>query len=177
MKKIIAPLLFCWICFGCAVNPVDLKPAEDTTIYVLSETSTVTVTRGIGFQWVEGLRAGNYHAEYEDANGVFYRGPKDCVILLVGELADEFLNSGKLPTNDEKIAKQELFSGQEGGIWMPKEGVNKEPRFYHYFEPNPTIAQGYGALVMGLIEMDRGKINFGPVVTDENILSVFSKMD
>jgi hypothetical protein len=163
------PLAF-FLILGCMPSLSSLRTVQGTKKITLPKTYTATMTRGVGVKWVEGLSAGTYTEEAENDEGIFFRGPKDCVILLMGKFAEDFLKTGVPPSHEAKI-EAGFYPGEDGGIWVPKPGVSRRARFYHYFQPKQT--SGSVALIDAMINADRGKIHWGPEVEDKRILSLF----
>ena len=94
----------------------------------------------------------------------------------MNDLADAFIETGRLPSHEEKILTQPFYQGEEGGIWIPRKGINKQPKLYFYFQPASRESNNKnGVLIAAMIESDRNEINFGPEVSDLNILKVFAK--
>jgi len=107
---------------GCThANWADLrnqrKPGPEKH-FVLEKDHTRTQTRGIGYTWVEGLRAGTYTLQAEDEEGLYFVGDGPCVIVLFDQAAEEFLKTGKatnptmgpIPTRESRYASGRKFA-------------------------------------------------------------------
>jgi hypothetical protein len=103
---------------GCPAHWSELKKSEREPYFVLAKDYTRTEVRGIGYKWVEGLRAGKYTAQAEDEQGLYFRGEGGCVIQLSEGKAEEYLKTGK-------------SNSLQGGLWLPKKGVGKGPRLFY----------------------------------------------
>ncbi len=155
---------------GCAHKWADLKRVEREQYFVLAKAYTRTETRGIGVKWVEGLRTGVYRLGAEDDDGLYFRGEGNCVVMLSGSDGDEYLKTG-----------QSKLGFQAGGLWLPKKGVEKDPKLFYLLggdvsteqvtaastatgQPT-TVAGGVGAglggaLVGGIIAAGKGDVLF-----------------
>ena len=115
---------------GCAstsgVHPDSLiKPvnvAEFTLNEDIVETMLVTNALGSTSERLSGLAKGRYVAKYEDENGVFYEGPKNCVIQM-------------------KIS---------GGIYLPKNNSTEKAAFWFYNRGMPESERAKAGLIVGL---------------------------
>lgn len=96
---------------GCGSVPTSsLKVPDTISTIALREKLTYTVeVKGITSRsvWNDTLAEGVYRAEYEDANGTYYRGPAVCVTqwLEKFDLGMHFLTR---------------VTGHDGGIYVPK---------------------------------------------------------
>ena len=128
---------------GCATDAhlrEGLTPAKSDNYVLLKEDATYTVKRGVGYVWTEGLRAGVYRPELENQHGTFFRGPDACVT--------------------QRLEKDDM-GPFNGGLWIPKDRINKKPRIYYYFGYNKEKAQQMGGLVVsGILAASEGDITF-----------------
>lgn len=109
MKKLILLASAILALTGCASAPDALEPAS------LARTSSTEVLhiKAISLRDDQiALAAGDYKAELEDANGVFYRGPGNCFRVV-----------------------RETYAG---GIYLTKQPGPKKYRLYYYKTANAT---------------------------------------
>ncbi len=178
MRRTIALAVVATVLTGCPAHWKDLKKIESEQHFVLQKDYTRTQVRGIGVKWVEGLRAGVYSLAAEDDDGFYYRGDGQCVVKLPSDSADDYLKTGtsKLPF-------------LHGGLWLPKQGIEKDPKLFYIqgehltdaqvgsqanaaaatagtVQGPPTTVAGAaggalgGALVGGIIAMGKGEVLF-----------------
>lgn len=116
---------------GCAtsVKPSELaKPSSQTTVTLSEGYSFVFQFGGICKPRVSyGLIAGSYTAEYEDASGIYLRGPTQAVInkVLENQCADK---------PDQHFEPLNL----EGGIYLSK-ASSKPSKIYFYRPVNASL--------------------------------------
>ena len=151
MIRITAVIVSLLLLTSCAtgIDPKNLTPASRLEGFILNERiEHHGKTRLIEVK--EGLKKGEYKAEFEDKEGVYYRGPGKCVTF---------------------DASTGYKADSEGGLWLPKPGVEIKPRVYAYIlaENNPTSIKD-GLLIKGLIENDYGRISFGADINDSNFI-------
>lgn len=109
-----------WLCHSAhaatTISPSDLKhPAEATVLHFDKDFrfDRPGAAKADGDRQPQsGLQAGDYVAEYEDDDGVFYRGNGSCVLML------------SLPARNLQV-----FA--DGGIWLPRT-PGKPYRLYRY---------------------------------------------
>jgi hypothetical protein len=121
--------LIAYVALLCACTSASslTKPKEDQ-YFVLEKDYVRTQVRGlVNNKWVEGLRAGKYTAIGEDDEGIYFAGEGDCVIVLAQEPADRYLQTGYIAP----LAQRPTLSGGHGGLWLPKPGVDREPRLFY----------------------------------------------
>ena len=170
MRRHFALPLLALMATGCPAHWENLKKADREQSFVLAKDYTRTERRGIGVKWVEGLRAGAYRLAAEDDDGLYFRGEGACVVKLNSDNADEYLQTG--------TSKAGFMVG---GLWLPRKGVEKDPRLFYVVggevntaqvaaastvaAPPTTAAVGVGgALVGAIIASGKGEvlfINFG----------------
>ncbi len=147
--------LSCLVLAGCAGSairkPGELTPVELDMEIVLEEGFEYEEKRGIGVLWREGLTAGTYRPVFEDEQGVYYGGPEDCVI--------QFMEKTSMGPYD-------------GGIWLPKEGVDESPHIFLYWADNLRDEQDRGLLIDWLVQRDVGKLSTMVGITDPAILEL-----
>ncbi len=132
---------------GCAHKWEDLKKPASQRSFVLDKDHTRTEKRGIGVQWVEGLRAGVYTLSAEDDDGVYFAVKQVCVIKLSGDNGDEYLKTG-----------QTKIQPLPGGLWLPKPGVAKAPKLFYIFGGQSSAPSG--ALVDAIVASGKGDVLF-----------------
>ena len=145
---------------GCAtgIDPKTLRPVSLAKSFEVPTLVTFHKKRGLGFDTEEGLMPGTYTAELEDTDGIYYRGPEDCVY---------FKHEG---------LKQRIMGN--GGIWIPKSAAKASSmRVYAYIERknNPGDPKA-GVLINALIDNDIGRINFSPAIEDQAFIQTVSKL-
>lgn len=171
---------------GCATGyaPEKLADVSKDECVILPAKISYKLTRGLlNIEWEEGLAAGRYKAEKEDASGTFYRGV-----------------SRPLFQGNDMAPGQ--YTVKAGGVWLPKQSAEK-PRLYSYFEAEnystndlnaytnqvamtsasqgagvgPSVAGAAigGAIVGAMIQMDVGKIFLWQEITDVNFIAQVSK--
>jgi len=132
---------------GCAHKWQDLKKPDRQQSFTLDKDYTRTEKRGIGVQWVEGLRAGVYTLRAEDDDGFYFAGADACVIKLSGDAGEEFLKTG-----------QSKNGFLPGGLWLPKRGVDKEAKLFYIFGGQTTAPSG--ALIDAIVASGKGDVLF-----------------
>jgi hypothetical protein len=146
MKKYLAIIVLQFLMLGCAVNPENLGVSSLNQSFTLEEKIE---HKGRG---IESLSKGTYVSNYEDSEGVYFKGPDKCV-LITG-------------------VNGEIFVKANGGLWYPKENSSKKPKIFAYIErENNNVASEQGILIKKLAENDIGKISFGKEISDLEFLS------
>jgi hypothetical protein len=145
MRPAVSLTLIVALASGCAHKWQDLKKPERQQSFTLDKDYTRTETRGIGVQWVEGLRAGLYTLSAEDDDGWYFAGAAPCVIKLSGDNGEEFLKTGQSKT-----------AFLPGGLWLPKKGVDKEAKLFYLFNGQSTAPTG--ALVGAIVASGKGDV-------------------
>lgn len=146
---------------GCTSMSSLSKPQQD--MYFVLERDYVRVqTRGLlKYKWVEGLRAGTYTLVGGDAYGLFFKGEGDTVIVLSQERAVKYLKNGEMTPFNERNAPQFTMAGGEGGIWLPKEGINKAPKLFYVLHNTADGSVG-GITGMAIVQMSEGAFGYVP---------------
>jgi hypothetical protein len=147
VKAALAWALLAAVAGGCAHKWQDLKKPERQQSFTLDKDYTRTEKRGIGVQWVEGLRAGVYTVRAEDDDGQYFASADACVIKLSGDAGEEFLKTG-----------QSKNGFLPGGLWLPKRGVDKEAKLFYIFGGQTTAPSG--VLVDAIIASGKGDVIF-----------------
>lgn len=132
--KTLGYLLFVALLSGCAssVKLKDLNEHKDGSYFLLSEDYTRFQVRGLSnWKWIEGLRAGKYTAVAEDAEGIYYQGAGDSVIVLANENAERYLADKTIAPMAERNS-QNIWKGGDGGLWMPKHPDKSRPKIYYF---------------------------------------------
>jgi hypothetical protein len=144
---------------GCAgIDPKGLSAPDSAWMWSLSleEDMAYKGKRGL-YPFEEGLRKGIYKAEYQDATGVYLRGPEKCAFTTPGH--------------------DNVMRIYEGGVWIPKNRDLSKARIYSYFSAgdfyaqNPKVREQKGFLLHAPILQDDGKIIFWPAIEDVDFLS------
>jgi len=128
-KKFIITFI-CIALAGCAttsgVNPDSLSKPSKLTEFTLdediSELMVVTNALGSKTERISGLTKGLYVSIYEDDNGVFYKGPDNCVI-------------------QNKIS---------GGIYLPKSNSVEKPAFWFYNRGLPESERAKAGIIVAI---------------------------
>ena len=154
MRRFVISLFFIFSLVACsnlAYLIKNVKPAISDSYVLIEKETTYVVKRGIGVTWKEGLQKGVYRPELENEYGTLYRGPSGCVI--------EFLEKNSMGPFD-------------GGIWIPKDRINRKPMMYYYFNYNVSKAmQAGGPVVSAILESPKGDITFIPSVEEKTFLN------
>jgi hypothetical protein len=145
LRRLAAALLLL-VATGCPPKLTDLKKVETNEYFVLEKDYTRTQVRGLGYTWVEGLRAGRYAVYAEDDEGLFFMGQPGCVIQLNEDAAEEYLK-----THQSK-------HGLDGGLWLPKPGVDAEPKLFFVWDPTGTPSAG--VLIDAIVASGKGEVHF-----------------
>lgn len=185
MYKFLSIIIF-FALAGCATNPESLKQPAVIQSIEIKTTLVNDETLGLAkVKWHKELKAGVYTSIGEDATGVYFEGPKACVVEQAIEMgAPVFYN---------------------GGFWLPKNQKNK-PRIFRYFGSNmdeksakeasnkiaysgadaansarntPAGAVGgaiAGAIGSAIIKSSVGKIEFLPEIHDEAFFYEIQKL-
>jgi hypothetical protein len=110
------------------------KPGE-LSYFVLPDTVTVHTTVGKVHLYPV-LAKGRYVSVYEDADGTFYQGPKDC-----------------LPNPNPKA----VFPALDGGLWIPRDSSRHETRFWVLTRHDKKTAE-MGVLIAAIDRATTGKV-------------------
>lgn len=160
---------------GCAGPMVEsLAPTARHEDIVLTDPISTVSYRGLNYRCEEGATPGVYHAQREDAEGVYYFGPERSIWMT---------NESIQPTPRYYV----------GGIYLPHD-TTKAPQFFYLFETtvhtasdviNSNAAAGAlgpklntgagvaggviaGALIGGMLEANVGAIEkFPPIASPE----------
>jgi hypothetical protein len=145
MRRFLAFALVALATTGCPPKWTELKKPDGQPYFALAKDYTRTQVRGIGYKWVEGLRAGKYVAQAEDEEGLYFLGEGRCVVILSEENADEYLKTGQSKTGF-----------LPGGLYLPRKGVEKEPKLFYIAGKEPVSSQG--AVVNAIIAAGEGEV-------------------
>lgn len=149
-----AILALCLLLSGCSnldYLTKNTQPAQSANYIQFDQDAVYEVKKGVGVPWKEGVQKGLYRPELENEYGTFYRGPYECVVQFMG-------GKSMGPFN--------------GGIWVPKDQVNRKPMIYYYFNYNHDDASKVGgALATTLFEMGKGDLTFIPPVDEDTFLN------
>lgn len=165
--KYIALLTFI-IFSGCTSQATLTKP-ESEQYFVLEKPYTRVQVRGLsGNNWVEGLQAGTYNLIGEDSDGRYFQGPGDCVIQLTGDWGKRYLETGEIPSFQERVG---TMAGGVGGLWLPKEGVSKEPRLFYEIRNKGVGESGVGVAAVSIIQATEGSYTYVLFGSEKSFLS------
>jgi hypothetical protein len=170
MRTVVALMLAATV--GCAHKMADLKKPQREQVFTLAKDYTRTEVRGLGYKWVEGLRAGVYTLAAEDDDGLYFMGPGRCVVKLIDKYADEYLMKGDAKVDAGSWGGTVGFF--TGGLWLPKDGVQKAPRLFYESQPDAPHA---GAVIHAIIESGRGDVLFIPFESEKTFLSGLKVID
>lgn len=182
MHKILPIIIL--ILGGCATDPKGLiKKAETQTVEIKTTLQNDETLGLANVKWHKELKAGIYTSIGEDAKGIYFEGPKGCVV------------------EQAEVEKPIYYNG---GFWVPKNPKLK-PKIYRYLgsnmdektakdaavkvgyggaraaNPAPYTAAGAvggavaGALTSSLIKSELGKIGFLPEIHDDAFFSEILK--
>lgn len=166
--KIVMALLLAFLA-GCTTM-MDLKPSSDQ-LYVLVPQDYIRIqTRGIGVQWAEGLKAGEYTAIAEDKDGIFFRGKGTPVIVLMGQNAKNYEKEKQIPASLLHRTDVSPTVLNVGGIWLPKRGVKKEPKIFYEikYAGTPSIA---GLVGWSVEKMSAGSLAYIPFGSEKEFIA------
>ena len=144
---------------ACAHKFADLKKVEPTQRFTLARDYTRMETRGLGYKWVEGLRAGTYILAAEDDEGLYFKGDGGCVVRMSEAAADEYLRTG-----------QSKVHFAPGGLWVPKKGITAGARIFYEFTTDPSMYTN-GALGGAAAEAAKGDVLFIPFESERAFLA------
>jgi hypothetical protein len=128
------------------------KPQKDE-YFVLDKDRTTTEVHGLKHvTWVVGLRAGTYKLIGEDHDGLYFQGEGDCALILVGDHAARYLQTGEIvPFEERRKIVLPAMTGGYGGIWLPKPGVSKQAMLYWPLHVDSTPLMGL--VTLGIVEL------------------------
>jgi hypothetical protein len=170
MKALIL-LLAVALLAGCATTLADFKKPDNLQYFVLDKDHLRTEVRGlVKTKWTEGLRAGTYTLVAEDAEGLFFQGSQDCVIVLSGKLAERYEQAGTIASLDERNSHQAVPSTGLGGVWLPKPGIRKPPRLF-YDQHNRTNGAAAGLIGMAIVSLTEGNLVFIPYASETDFFA------
>lgn len=168
--KPLATLLFLLLA-GCTTIS-DLTPTTQKLYLLLPEDYVRIQTRGIGRdQFGEGLKAGEYTAFAEDKDGIYFRGKGKPVIVLAGKSARSYEKEKQIPAeilNREDIYPRPL---NVGGIWLPKQGVNKEAKlFFEVPDPRKKGGISLGIAAESITDAVVGSVAYIPFGSEKEFI-------
>jgi hypothetical protein len=138
---------------GCAtgIDPKSLAKSNSQSKFILQSDIEYSTKISMLESGTEALKKGEYVATYEDKNGIFFLGPKKCVVI--------------------KGANGLVRVNANGGLWYPKNNVKMKPKIFAFIERenNPRVDES-GALINALIEQDYGRVSFGKGISDKAFL-------
>ncbi len=161
MRRLI--LLAALVLSGCAHKLSQLPKATTHQSFVLPKDHARVETRGLGYKWVEGLRAGTYTLVAEDEDGLYFLGEGNSVLHMSGDAGEKYLKKGEvaIPTR--------------GGLWLPKRGVEKDPKIWYeiHYGAQPSASGGgvIGAIGTASASAAEGDILFIGYGSEKDFLS------
>jgi hypothetical protein len=162
MKFFLSVIFFLVSLVSCTSVESLKKPSADQYIVLEKNYTRVQIRGLLKYKWVEGLRAGTYILIGEDKDGFYFIGKeKDSVIVLSQERADKYLENGFITPFAERNVPQLTSAGGEGGIWLPKPGVKKEPKLFYKLH-NTNDGSFGGITGMALVNMSENALAYVP---------------
>jgi len=133
-SKLVCLLMLAASLAGC-VPGQNLVPESDGSRFLLREDAIRKYPRrySMGEDWVLGLKRGEYIAIGHDDEGVYYRGPQDCLVRLISELGDQYLATGLRPDPVVAYGRQFGLVGNDGGVYVPYDPQDK-PSYFFYLD-------------------------------------------
>ncbi len=122
---------------ACPPKFASLPKPTVSQYFVLAKDHVRIEKRGLGYTWAEGLRAGTYTLAAEDDAGLYFLGEGKSVVVMSNDVADTYVKTGQIQ------------GGQKGGLWLPKPGVEKDPRVWFEAAP-PARGDEPGAMWQAL---------------------------
>jgi hypothetical protein len=171
--KTIVALALSLLITGCATVSDLHKPAADR-YFTLKQNYTRTQIQGLlKYKWVAGLQAGLYRLVGEDKEGLYFMGDnKDSVILLSEERAEKYLETGYITPFVERNVAQNTSAGGQGGLWLPKAGVKKEPRLFYTLHNTRSAVGLTEQAIMSMTEDSFAYIPFGAEMNFINAIEI-----
>jgi len=174
--KIIS-IFMCFIVLSGCMTVADLKKPTKEQIFTISNDYVRMQVRGWeNYKWVEGLKAGRYTSIGEDDEGVYFIGSGRSVIKLANEHAEKYLKTRKIP---EEVLKNKgvLESAVHvGGIFIPKNGVNIEPKLF-YEVRNTTDGNQFGITGYTIVMLSEGTLTYIPYKSEKEFISGLKIID
>ena len=145
MKKVVYLFIVLFFLSSCAsgVAPSSLIKSKRSQIIVLNEEVSYIVKRTIGVDSKLSLAKGVYNPTFESKKGVFYVGPKNCVVI------EEMKEPIKL----------------NGGIFISHD--KSKFALFNFIKDHSEIAERAGWLIGALIKRDTGRIVTHSYIDDE----------
>lgn len=119
------------ICSGC-IPTKQIIPSNEGGSFILEEDIVEFSKGAFGDLWLSGLTKGEYIAVGHDEDGIYYRGPYRCLVLLDEEKGRHFLASGERPRATENPREVNVLTGDEGGVYVPYNLEDEEPWYFYY---------------------------------------------
>lgn len=124
-------LLLLVLCSGC-IPTKQIIPSDDGGRFVIEEDIFEFYEGLFGDRFLAGLTKGEYIAIGHDEDGVYYRGPHKCLVFLNEEQGYHFLATGERPGTLSNPREINLFTGDEGGVFVPYNFEDDDPWYFHY---------------------------------------------
>ena len=141
MKKIFVFIVF--VITGCTTLK-DLQPPSSNKYFVLEENLILREERGmLNTVWVLGLKADTYTLIGEDSSGYYYMGEKNDSVVLTQDRDEVYKLKGIIPPN--------YNMGGKGGLWIPKDHINKKPELFYINQGLDTSHPNARGITMGII--------------------------
>ncbi len=162
--------LICAFTSGC-LTFAKLQKSNDDKYFILTHDYTRTETRGLAkVKWVEGLSAGVYQLVGEDKKGLYFAGVGDCVIVLMNEQANKYLSEGVMPPFEERYKQLPPYAGGVGGIWIPKQGVNTDPKLFFELR-NTGLLNQFGIVALVIKDITEKSFIYIPYSSENEFIS------
>lgn len=171
MKRVSAFVLLA-ICAASGCTTLDdLQVPTEQKHFVLQKDHVRIEHRGIAQKkHVEGLRAGSYSLIREDRDGFYFSGTGDCVLILNDQRGDKYLQTGEVTPFEIRNREQFTFAGGAGGLWLPKPGVQKEPRLFWNIR-NTTDGAPLGLTGVAIVGATEGSLGYLPFGAEKDFLA------
>jgi len=124
-------LLLILLCSGC-IPTKQITPTTGEGSFILKEDILEFHKGGFGDLYLSGLIKGEYIAIVHDKSGIYYRGPRRCLVLLDEEQGRHFLATGEHPSAIEDPNKTNVLTGDEGGVYVPYNMDEETPWYFYY---------------------------------------------
>jgi hypothetical protein len=135
----VALVLACAVFCACGTKLKDFPKLDVPKYFVLDEDHVSVQTHGLlSDKWVEGLRAGRYMSVAESREGIYFLGEGASALFLRDQYAEQYLRDDTVAAVAENDLKYFPRCANPGGLWLPKPGVEKEPRIFWMLRNSPA---------------------------------------
>lgn len=125
------PAVVCFLLLAGCLPTKSIIPSTEGGSFVIHEDLTQFQKSFVGIPFMTGLAKGEYIAVGYDSEGTYYRGPFMGVIRLPEESAKRYLETGKRTSLADDPTQKNYDSGDEGGVYVPKD-PNAAMWFFYY---------------------------------------------